>query len=121
MRDDESLSAYFTRSFDIINQMKSFGNELSKERVVQKLLISLPRSYNSICSVIKHSKDYDTLEVREVIASLKGMEKRLGRHVENFTKRAVASLNVGSKYPKSSGFFGYQRTGKNLKNKGKMG
>lgn len=121
MRDNESLSAYLTCSFDIINQMKSFGKELSKERVVQKLLISLPRSYNSICSVIKYSKDYDTLEVREVVASLKGLEQRLGRHVENSTKRAVTSLNEGSKYPKSSGFFGYQKTQKNLKNKGKMG
>lgn len=89
--------------------MKSFGNELSKERVVQKLLISLPRSYNSIFSVIKYSKDYDTLEVRKVVASLKGLEQRLGRHVENSTKRAVASLNEGSKYPKSSGSLAIKR------------
>ncbi|CAL8999643.1 unnamed protein product [Prunus brigantina] len=35
------------------------------ERVVQKLLFSLPKSFDSICSVIEHSKDLETLEIQE--------------------------------------------------------
>ncbi|CAL9001231.1 unnamed protein product [Prunus brigantina] len=42
MRDDESLSVYLKKLFDLINQMRSYGEELSRERIVQKLLISLP-------------------------------------------------------------------------------
>ena len=34
MRDDESLSAYLTKLFDLINQMQSYGEELSRERIV---------------------------------------------------------------------------------------
>ncbi|KAM1223481.1 hypothetical protein PS2_042180 [Malus domestica] len=85
MKDNESLSVYLTRLFDIMNQMKSYGEDLSRERVVQKLLISLPRSYDPICSVIEHSKDLETLEVQEVVASLKSFELRLDRHAENST------------------------------------
>ncbi|KAI5330256.1 hypothetical protein L3X38_029654 [Prunus dulcis] len=88
MKDSESFSVYAAKLFDLINQMKNYGEELPRERVVQKLLISLPRSYDSICSVIEHSKDLDTLEIQEVIASLKNFELRLDRHNENSTEKA---------------------------------
>ncbi|KAI5312848.1 hypothetical protein L3X38_042022 [Prunus dulcis] len=88
MKDSESFSVYAAKLFDLINQMKNYGEELPRERVVQKLLISLPRSYDSICSVIEHSKDLDTLEIQEVVASLKNFELRLDRHNENSTEKA---------------------------------
>lgn len=53
---------------------------------MQKLLISLPTSYDSIYSMIEHSKDLDTIEVKEVVASLKGYEQRLERHIEKESK-----------------------------------
>ena len=99
MKDSESLSVYLVRLFDIVNHMKSYGEELSRERIVQKLLFSLPKSYDSICSVIEHSKDLETLEVQEVVASLKSFELRLDRHTENSTEKAFTSLNVGRKKP----------------------
>ncbi|XP_021803719.1 uncharacterized protein LOC110747976, partial [Prunus avium] len=103
MRDDESLSAYLAKLFDLINQMRSYGEDLSKGRVVQKLLISLPAMYDPICSVIEHSRDIDTIEVQEVVASLKGFAQRLERHTEPKTEKAFASLSVNSKTDKSTG------------------
>ncbi|CAL9006850.1 unnamed protein product [Prunus brigantina] len=101
MKDSESLSVYLVRLFDIINHMNSYGEELSRERIVQKLLFSLPKSYDSICSVIEHSKDLETLEVQEVVASLKSFELKLDRHTENSTEKAFSSLNVGRKNPEN--------------------
>ncbi|CAL2255037.1 unnamed protein product [Prunus armeniaca] len=103
MRDDESLSAYLAKLFDLINQMRSYGEDLSKGRVVQKLLISLPAMYDPICSVIEHSRDIDTIEVQEVVASLKGFAQRLERHTEPKTEKAFASLSVNSKTDKTTG------------------
>ncbi|KAI5333503.1 hypothetical protein L3X38_023634 [Prunus dulcis] len=91
MKDSESLSIYLVRLFNMMNQLKSYGEELSRERIVQKLLFSLPKSYDSICSVIEHSKDLETLEVQEVVASLKSFELRLDRHTENSSESAFAS------------------------------
>ncbi|XP_070676311.1 uncharacterized protein [Malus domestica] len=119
MKDSESLSVYLSRLFDIINQMKSYGEELSRERIVQKLLISLPKTYYAICSVIEHSRDLDTIEVQEVVASLKGFEQRLDLHTESSTERAFASLNVAFKGVKSGGFSGNQRSKENWKSRGK--
>ncbi|CAL2228368.1 unnamed protein product [Prunus armeniaca] len=39
MNDNESLSGYIAKLFDLINQMKSCGEDLSNQRIVQKLLI----------------------------------------------------------------------------------
>nr|XP_048323712.1 uncharacterized protein LOC125420759 [Ziziphus jujuba var. spinosa] len=36
MKDDETLSSYLIRLNDLINQMKTFGESLSNERMVQK-------------------------------------------------------------------------------------
>ncbi|CAN6707037.1 unnamed protein product [Malus baccata var. baccata] len=103
MRDDESLSVYLTKLFDLINQMRSYGEELSRERIVQKLLISLPSVCDPICSVIEHSRDIDVIEVQEVVASLKSFAQRLERHSENKTERAFASLSVNPKPVNASG------------------
>ncbi|CAL2266063.1 unnamed protein product [Prunus armeniaca] len=115
MKDSESLYVYLVRLFDMLNQMKSYGEELSRERVVQKLLFSMPKSYDSICSVIEHSKDLETLEVQEVVASLKSFELRLDRHTENSLERAFASLNIEEKKSKNESFSGNQSFQKSWK------
>ncbi|KAI5340755.1 hypothetical protein L3X38_020029 [Prunus dulcis] len=101
----------------IVNEETS--KELPRERVVQKLLISLPRSYDSICSVIEHSKDLDTLEIQEVVASLKNFELRLDRHTENSTEKAFTSLNIESKSSKNGSSSGGNKSQKNWKENGK--
>ncbi|XP_068323134.1 uncharacterized protein [Pyrus communis] len=66
MRDDESLSGYLTRLNELINQMKTFGEVLSNERLVQKVLISLSKPYDPICLVIENTKCIETIELQEV-------------------------------------------------------
>ncbi|XP_070682342.1 uncharacterized protein [Malus domestica] len=119
MKDSESLSIYLSRLFDIINQMKSYGEELSRERIMQKLLINLPKTYYAICFVIEHSRDLDTLEVQEVVAFLKGFKQRLDLYAESSTERAFASLNVATKSSRSGGFSGNQRSQENWKPRGR--
>ncbi|KAI5348841.1 hypothetical protein L3X38_001728 [Prunus dulcis] len=117
MKDDESLTAYVTKLFDLINQMRSYGEEFSRERIVQKLRISLPSTYDSICSVIEHSRDLNEIEVQEVVALLKSFELRLDRHFENRTEKAFASLSVDAKQTKTGEQNSKQN--KNWKFKGK--
>ncbi|KAM1739404.1 hypothetical protein ACFX11_015128 [Malus domestica] len=74
MGENEAFSAYLVRLFDLISQMRSYGEDISNQRIVQKLLISLPRSYDSIASVIENTKDLDTVDVQDVVAILKGYE-----------------------------------------------
>ncbi|KAM2173651.1 hypothetical protein ACFX1R_038467 [Malus domestica] len=104
MNDGEALSVYLTRLTDIVNQMKTLGEELTNQRLVQKILISLPKSYDSIASIIEETKDLDSIEVQEVIGTLKGYEQRLNRHSENLAEKAFTSLSGKPKCTKCDRF-----------------
>ncbi|XP_050156228.1 uncharacterized protein LOC126630126 [Malus sylvestris] len=97
MRDDETLSMYLTRLLELVNQMKGYGEDLPRERLVQKLLISLTKEFDPVCYVIEQTKDIETIEVQEVIAALRGFAQRLNRHAESTIERAFSTLNLNSK------------------------
>ncbi|XP_068337598.1 uncharacterized protein [Pyrus communis] len=103
MGENEAFSAYLVKLFDLLSQMRSYGEDISNQRVVQKLLISLPRSYDSIASVIKNTKDLDFVDVQDVVAILKGYEQRIDRHNEIHNEKAFVSLNIAPKQNKYNG------------------
>ncbi|KAB2626386.1 retrovirus-related Pol polyprotein from transposon TNT 1-94 [Pyrus ussuriensis x Pyrus communis] len=103
MRDDESLSSYLTRLNDLINQMRTFGESLSNERLVQKVLISLSKPYDSICLIIENTKCLESVELQEVVAILKSQEQRFDLHNVDTTEKAFASFSVSPKGQNRSG------------------
>ncbi|XP_050111879.1 uncharacterized protein LOC126590470 [Malus sylvestris] len=107
------------RLFDVVNKMKTYGEELPNERIVQKLLISLTKPYDSIVSVIEETKDTETLSVQDVMASLRAFDQRLERHADFAPEKAFQSLNVGSGNQASASNQKPQWKGKNKKWEGK--
>ncbi|KAB2600103.1 hypothetical protein D8674_010374 [Pyrus ussuriensis x Pyrus communis] len=107
------------RLFDVVNKMKTYGEELPNERIVQKLLISLTKPYDSIVSVIEETKDTETLSVQDVMASLRAFDQRLDRHADFALEKAFQSLNVGSSSQASASKQKPQWKGKNKKWEGK--
>ncbi|KAI5353737.1 hypothetical protein L3X38_006631 [Prunus dulcis] len=103
MRDNESLSIYLTRLNELINQMKTFGETLSNERLVQKVLISLSKVYDPICLVIENTKSLETVELHEVIAILKSQEQRLELHNVDIAEKAFALFSVSLKEQNKGG------------------
>ncbi|KAK2974156.1 hypothetical protein RJ640_021447 [Escallonia rubra] len=94
----KDLKDYSSRFLELINQMKTHGEDISDQRIVEKILISLPEKFDHIVAVIEETKDLSTLSVQEVIASLKSYEQRMARHTEKAVESAFQSkLNVGSK------------------------
>ncbi|KAI5334921.1 hypothetical protein L3X38_025054 [Prunus dulcis] len=77
--------------------MKTFGEVLSNERQVQKVLISLSKKYDPICIVIENTKTLETVDLQEVIAILKSQEQRLEMHSVDTAEKAFASFTVNSK------------------------
>ncbi|XP_070680041.1 uncharacterized protein [Malus domestica] len=99
MGEHEAFSVYLVRLFDLITQMKSYGEDIGNQRIVQKLLISLPKSYDNIVVVIENTRDLETIDVQDVVATLKGYEQRMERHSENDTEKAFSSLSIAHRKP----------------------
>nr|XP_028945275.1 uncharacterized protein LOC114819796 [Malus domestica] len=82
MHDGEPLDDYLARFFEIVNNLKSLGEDVPEKRIVQKLLMSLNRRYKSIVSIIEETRDLDVIRVEEVLASVKVYDKREDLHDE---------------------------------------
>lgn len=72
---------------ELVIQMKSYGEDHGNQRIVQKLLISLPKSYDSIVSVIENTKDLGTVDVQDVVATLEGYGQRIERTLRTTVRR----------------------------------
>ncbi|CAL8169979.1 unnamed protein product [Prunus armeniaca] len=119
MRDDETLSGYLTRLNELINQMKTFGEVLSNERLVQRVLISLSKPYDPICLVIENTKCIDKVDLQEVLAILKSQEQRFDMHTIDAIDKAFGSFSVNPKGQQQRGNSQSSESKKNWNGKGK--
>ena len=53
MKDGEVLQDYFSRLMEVVNQMKIHGDNITNERIVEKILIMLTADYNPIVVVLE--------------------------------------------------------------------
>ncbi|GJS62129.1 retrovirus-related pol polyprotein from transposon TNT 1-94, partial [Tanacetum coccineum] len=77
MKENESLNDYSSRLTDLINQMKSYGDEIEDQRIFEKILIKL-------------------------LSSLKSYEQRMTRHSGKAIESAFQSSLQGDKRPQSN-------------------
>ncbi|XP_028096115.1 uncharacterized protein LOC114296030 [Camellia sinensis] len=69
MKDVELLKDYFSSFTKLMTQMKIYGDNISNQRVVEKILLSLSEKYNSIVVAIEETKDLADLSIEELMGS----------------------------------------------------
>ncbi|KAA8541216.1 hypothetical protein F0562_025177 [Nyssa sinensis] len=98
MKENETLNDFSTRFSELLNQMKTSGEDISDARIVEKILISLPEKFDAIVAVVEETKDISKLSIQELMGSLKSYEQRLSRRSEKSLESAFQSkLNFSSK------------------------
>jgi hypothetical protein len=88
MKEGESMHDYFSNMFDVVNQIRRFGENLSDQKVVEKILRSMPMKYDHVVAAIEESKDLSVLTVDELFGSLQSHEDRMKRYEENSKENA---------------------------------
>lgn len=68
--------------------MKSYGEKISNETVVCKVLRSLTSKFNHVVATIEESKDLSTYSFDELMSSLLAYEDRLSRLSKKVEKKA---------------------------------
>ena len=79
MKDNELVKDYFSRIIEIVNQMKSYGEEISDEKIVKKILVSLNDKFDNIVTIIEETKDLSNITVEQLMGSLESHEQRKNR------------------------------------------
>jgi hypothetical protein len=86
MEDSESVSDYFSRTLALVNQMKTNGETIRDQQIVEKVLRSLTLKFEYIVTAIEESKDFSAMTVDELMASLQvheqGLKEKEGKTVE---------------------------------------
>ena len=87
MKKSESVLDYTLRLPAVVNEMKRYGETISDEQVVEKILRSLDEKFNFIVVDIEESKDLSTMSIDQLISSLqakKSFLSRKSRRLSNF-------------------------------------
>ncbi|XP_026455891.1 uncharacterized protein LOC113356871 [Papaver somniferum] len=91
MKDSETSKYYYSRVKEIVNQMKSYGENIGDKKLVEKILISLTDKYDPIVTAIEESKDIANLSATELMGSLEAYKQRLSRRNETPIESAFQS------------------------------
>ena len=70
MKEAESVDSFYTRVVGLIHQLKSLGETIIDQRVVEKILRSLPPRFKSLVLTLEENKDMTVFTIDELQASL---------------------------------------------------
>ncbi|XP_017979660.1 PREDICTED: uncharacterized protein LOC108662699 [Theobroma cacao] len=76
MDDNESVREFSGKLMGIVNQLRLLGKAILEDRLVSKMLVSLPEKYESKISSLEDSKDLSQLTLKELVNALEGLEQK---------------------------------------------
>ena len=101
MKGSEDSGEYIARIQSITTQLKKNGEDVPKNRVVEKILRSLTDEYENIVCAIEESKDLSILTVEELAGSLTAFEQRRKMKKQNLEEALQAKTSLTEKSEKS--------------------
>ena len=66
MKESETINKYIDKLLSIANQIRLLGFEFSDSRIVQKILVTLPKRFDAIVSAMENSKDLSKITLVEL-------------------------------------------------------
>lgn len=99
MQKTESVQDYMSRVSALVNLMRSYGERLSSESVVSKVLRSLIGKFDYVVAAIEESNDLSELSFDALMSSLLAHEDRINRSEEKKVEKAF-KVNEDSSFHK---------------------
>ncbi|XXG59729.1 hypothetical protein AAC387_Pa04g1763 [Persea americana] len=100
MEEDETFDQFYAKLNDIVNYVLILGEEIQENKVVNKILRSLPSMFDSKVDAIKENKNLDTLKVNQLVGNLQTFEAN--RLDKGKSKEKGIALKAISEFRKKS-------------------
>ena len=94
MKEDETIQDYYMNVLDITNTFDSLGEKLSDEKLVRKILRSLPKRFDMKVTSIEEAQDISNMQVDELIGSLQNFELVVDNRTEKKGKGIAFAKNT---------------------------
>ncbi|KAL0345415.1 UNVERIFIED_CONTAM: hypothetical protein Sradi_4372800 [Sesamum radiatum] len=134
MKEGESVHDCSNNLMVIVNQMRKYGEKITDQTVVEKLLRSLTRKYESTVAAIEESKDLTVITIDELLGSLQSHEDRHKSYEENSTENAFQAklkltketnggheVRSGNNYNRGGSSYRGRRDGRGYRGGGRSG
>lgn len=82
MRNSDKISEFLAKAMSLVSQMRTFGEIVTNQIVVEKILHSLDLKFDHVVTGITESKDLSTFTLDELMDSLQAHEVPINRFVE---------------------------------------
>lgn len=83
MTESKNVDTFMTRVMVIVNQIRLTGEAILDQRIVEKVLRSLPKKFEMVVTVILESNDLSNFSVDELMGSLLSHDCRLNLEDES--------------------------------------
>ena len=77
MKENESLSQYYTKLCDIANESFALGEKIPEAVIMRKIVRSLPYHFQPKIVAIEESKNLDIMKVEDLMSSLRAFEMNM--------------------------------------------
>ncbi|XP_038688586.1 disease resistance protein RGA2-like [Tripterygium wilfordii] len=102
MKENETVKEYSDKLVELVNKMRLYGEVISDQKVVEKVLISLPERFEAKVSAIEESCDLKKLTVSELCSKLQAQEQRASMSSEDVSEGAFQAKHKNWKQGPSS-------------------
>jgi len=96
MMEEENIHDNHLNILDIVNTFDSLGEKMSEEKVVRKILRSLPKRFDMKVIVIEEAHDISSLKVDELIVHLKILKSISTVNFDKNRKGTVCISGIGT-------------------------
>ena len=76
MKETKTIKDYSDNLQSIVNKVRLLGKDFSDERIVQKILVTVPEIYELKISSLEESKDLSRISLAELVNALQTQEQR---------------------------------------------
>jgi len=76
MKETENIKYYADKLLSITNKVRLLGKEFSDNRIVQKILVTIPKKYEYKISLLEESKDLTNISLRELVNVLQAQSRK---------------------------------------------
>ncbi|KAK2369873.1 gag-protease polyprotein [Trifolium repens] len=97
MKEEETIYNFHMSVLDLANSFDSLGERLSDEKMVRKILRSLPKRFDMKVTAIEEAQNIASMKVEEAVGSLQTFEMNFSDKVEKKGKNIAFASNTDSK------------------------
>ncbi|CAM8957007.1 unnamed protein product [Rhodiola kirilowii] len=94
MTDSESVSTYCERVQAVVNNLRVNGEALEEQRVVEKVLRSLPVKFEHVVAAIEEGNDTSKMSIDRLMSSLGSHEQRINQKANGSSQEQALQSRV---------------------------